>query len=562
MASALQTAVLGMRAYQEMLSVAGNNIANADTTAFKEDRVTFAEMFAQTFSKGSRATAAVGGTNPVQVGLGVRLSSVDQNLSQGNFSATESDFDLAMDGAGYFVVNDGTSYLYTRDGSFDVDAAGYLVDPSTGYRLQRMGTAGEVEGFQVAGNDDIFIPYDTVLPGQYTQTINFVGNLSANEYTPTTSALQAMDMAWTKIGGGTAEATDLFTAVTELQGFGAGDDIQITGRQNDGTAVASVYNYLAGDTIQDLLDDIVTAFGGATEVTASMTEGKVTLTSANSGYSLLDLNLSSIAQPASMPTDFDYTAVGGAEAQTTNIDVFDRQGVSHSLTGTFVRHDRNVNTWDLVINSCADSLDIPDRRIAGLSFDENGTFQGVTETDGFGNDSSMPGFAEWDSDVAMQFPGIVSVQQISGDFGTIGFYDGLTQFGGSSSAGAINQDGYESGSLQSVSVNKEGLIQGTFSNGVTLEIANLRLAMFGNEQGLERVGANYYESTPAAGSLLFTQGLQGRAGGVRQSVLEDSNVDVAKQFTNLIVAQRGFQVNSRTVRVANTMLQQLTSIIV
>ncbi|GAF67635.1 unnamed protein product, partial [marine sediment metagenome] len=152
MASALQTAVLGMRAYQEMLNVTGNNIANADTTAYKEDRITFSDMFSRTLSRGMRASEDVGGTNPIQVGLGVRVSSVDKNMGQGSFTSTEKDFDLAMDGEGFFVVNDGTSNVFTRDGTFDVDSEGYLVDPSTGNRVQRIGTTGEEFGFQLQGS--------------------------------------------------------------------------------------------------------------------------------------------------------------------------------------------------------------------------------------------------------------------------------------------------------------------------------------------------------------------------------------------------------------------------
>jgi len=187
MASSLQTAVLGMRAYQELLNVTGNNIANADTVAYKEDRVTFSDMFSRTLSQGMRAGEDMGGTNPVQVGLGVRVASIDKNMSQGSFTATEKTFDMAVDGEGFFVVYDGTGYLYTRDGSFDVDSEGYLVDPATGYRVQRIGTVGENNGFQMPGVTAIQIPYRTQLPGQETTTIDFKGNLSADVAEPTVS---------------------------------------------------------------------------------------------------------------------------------------------------------------------------------------------------------------------------------------------------------------------------------------------------------------------------------------------------------------------------------------
>ncbi|KPK64319.1 MAG: hypothetical protein AMK73_04705 [Planctomycetes bacterium SM23_32] len=564
MASSLQTAVLGMRAYQEMLNVTGNNIANADTVAYKEDRITFSDMFSRTLSQGMKASEDVGGTNPIQIGLGVRVASVAKNMTQGSFTSTEKDFDLALDGDGFFVVFDGVNNAFTRDGTFDVDAEGYLVDPSTGYRVQRIGTIGEDDGFQLAGNTSIQIPYRTELPGSRTLMIDFKGNLSASDYDPTTTKLQAAATVYTLTGGGIADATADFADVDQLASFADGDTVTIAGRATDGTAVSGTFTYGAandGTTLQDLLDVITTTFGGATECTATIEEGKLTLEEADSGYSLMDIQLASAAQPSAMPTDFDYLEVGGAAAQTTNIDIFDRQARSHSLTATFVRHGQNENVWDLVINSCSEATGISDRRIVGVTFDENGIYQGISETDYFGNTSSDAGFEEWDADISFDFPGITSTQDITAYFGRVGFYDGLTQVGGDSSAGAINQDGYGTGALQSISVDAAGVISGTFSNGETLEVAALRIAVFDNAQGLERAGGNYYQYTPAAGSTVYSQGTQGRAGRVRQYVLEDANVDIAREFTNLITAQRGFQVNSRTVSVTNNILQQLASII-
>jgi flagellar hook protein FlgE len=565
MASSLQTAVLGMRAYQEMLNVTGNNIANADTTAFKEDRISFSDMFSRTLSRGMRASEEVGGTNPIQIGLGVRVSAVSKNMSQGSFTSTEKDFDMAMDGDGFFVVSDGVNDIFTRAGTFDVDAEGYLVDPSTGYRVQRIGTVGEDSNFQLSGNSNILIPYKTELPGSRTMTVNFKGNLSASEYAATTTELQATSLPYTLTGGGLADATTDFSAIDQLSTFADGDTITITGRLRDGTLATADFTYGAandGTTLQDLLDVITTTLGGSSAVAASVEDGKITVRDVNEGYSLLDVSLSSTAHPSGVAEDFDYLEVGGAAAQTTNINVYDRQARSHSLTATFVRHAENENVWDLVINGCSDATSIPDRRIVGITFDENGTYQGVSGVDGFGNNATDPNYLEWDSDVSLMFPGITSIQDIVGYFGRVGYYDGLTQVGGGSSAGAISQDGYGTGALQSVSIDASGIISGTFSNGETLPIAAVKVAVFDNSQGLERAGGNYYRDTPAAGSVVYSQGLQGRAGRVRQYVLEDSNVDIAGEFTRLITAQQGFQVNSRTVRVTNNMLQQLASIIV
>lgn len=564
MASALQTAVLGMRAYQELLNVTGNNIANADTQAYKEDRITFSDMFSRMLRRGMRASEDVGGTNPMQVGLGVRVAAVAKNMTQGSFTSTDKDFDVAMDGEGFFVVNDGISNLFTRDGTFDVDSEGCLVDPGTGYRVQRIGTTGEEFGFQLPGVMSIEIPYGTELPGRRTQIIDFKGNLSAGEYDVSTTKLHAANFAYTLIAGGMGDVSSQFADVDQLQSFVDGDTIDVTGTATDGTAVSGTFTYGAandGTTLQDLLDVITTAFGGAGECTASIHDGRITLEATDSGYSLMDVDLSSTAYPDAVPTDFDYMAVGGIAAQMTNISIFDSQARTHSLTATFVRHAPDVNVWDMVINTCTDAINIPDRRIAGITFDENGIYQGVTGIDYFGNSAADPGFGFLDANVSLLFPAIPVIQDISANFGRMGFYDGLVQMGGGSSAGAINQDGYGTGALQSISVDAEGVISGTFSNGETLEIAAITVAVFDNSQGLERAGGNYYRYTPAAGSTVYSRGTQGRAGRVRQNVLEDSNVDIAREFTRLITAQRGFQVNSRTVRVTNNMLQQLANII-
>ena len=564
MSGSLQTGVLGMEAYQEMLNVTGNNLANANTVGFKDDRITFSDMFSRTLSRGTGAGTSIGGTNPVQIGGGVRVAGVDKNMTQGSFTSTENDFDLAIDGQGFFVANDGTGLVYTRDGTFDVDAAGFLVDPATGYRVQRTGTTGDDTGFQTAGVNDISISYKTLLPGHLTSEVEFAGNLSAADITPTTSRLQAHDMTYSLTGGGLATASDEFADVDQLKGFANGDTIAITGSAHDGTAVSATFTYGAandGTTVQDLMDSISTAFGGTSVCQVTLDDGKLTVADAQSGYSLLDLGLSSAAQTAAMPTDFDYLSVGGAASQPTNITIYDRQSNTHNVTATLVKQSPSDQVWDLVINQVTGSTDVSDRRIAGITFDENGTYQGVSGADGFGHTATDAGFAYLDGSITLDFPGITTPQQITANFGRPGFYDGLTQLGGDSTAGAVGQDGYSSGSLQRLVVDSDGVIRGTFSNGQTLDIAAVELAVFDNPQGLERTGNNYFRSTPAAGDVVYSGGTEGRAGAVRQNVLEDSTVDIAREFTNLIVAQQGFQVNSRTVRVTNSILQQLASII-
>ena len=121
--------------------------------------------------------------------------------------------------------------------------------------------------------------------------------------------------------------------------------------------------------------------------------------------------------------------------------------------------------------------------------------------------------------------------------------------------------GYEAGRLATVSVDKEGTLIGAFSNGIKKDIATIQIALFQNPTGLESVGGNYYDSSANSGDPIATQALTGGAGSIHGGSLEKSNSEVATEFVNMIQAQNGCQASARTIRVANDILRELTSII-
>ena len=189
MGNALLSGVSGMKAHQTMIDVAGNNLANMNTAAFKASRVTFATMLSQTLREATQPTSAMGGTSPMQIGSGMRINSIDRNMAQGSLTNTGKPLDMAIEGNGYFVLNDGQTDVYTRMGSFAVDANFDLVDPASGYRVQRIGSIGVDDGFQTASSRNIRIPYDVALPASKTSSISMSGNLSADDSTATTNLL-------------------------------------------------------------------------------------------------------------------------------------------------------------------------------------------------------------------------------------------------------------------------------------------------------------------------------------------------------------------------------------
>ncbi|HUT60899.1 MAG TPA: flagellar hook-basal body complex protein, partial [Phycisphaerae bacterium] len=196
MSNALLAGVSGLQAHQKMLDVAGNNLANLNTNAYKASRTTFSELLSETLADSSQPTSDTGGTNPMQIGSGVQVASVDRDMSQGPLVNTGQPLDMAIEGTGYFVLNDGQKDVFTRVGAFTVDGEYYLVDPGNGYRVQRIGSEGVSEGFQVATSDAIRIPYEVALPAKVTTEISFSGNLSADVANPTTNVLSA-GQAWT-----------------------------------------------------------------------------------------------------------------------------------------------------------------------------------------------------------------------------------------------------------------------------------------------------------------------------------------------------------------------------
>jgi flagellar hook protein FlgE len=157
--------------------VIGNNLANQSTPGFKSARAVFSDQFSQTLRFASLPTGVLGGRNPMQLGLGVQLADIGRNFSQGALSNTGRTFDLAINGLGHFMVHDGQSTLYTRVGTFGLDATSRLVDQRTGYRV--LGLDGQ----------EIVLDTTSLFPPSATTSVSFGGNLPATVTGPLAQVL-------------------------------------------------------------------------------------------------------------------------------------------------------------------------------------------------------------------------------------------------------------------------------------------------------------------------------------------------------------------------------------
>lgn len=574
MSFALSAGVSGLQAHQKMLDVAGNNLANVNTTAFKSSQITFSELLSETIKKASQPTSTVGGTNPQQMGSGVGVAGISPNMTQGNIVNTGNPLDMAVKGEGYFVLSEGSQSVYTRAGTFEVDANSNLVDPSTGYIVQRIGATGESDGFQTAGDSNINVPKDVAMAASATTEVTVAGNLSSDTVLPTPkiNVLRSDIIFTTSNGTNASGSTDLddldqFTAnggtptgVITVSGFnhdgtaltdGAGNlDLTITAATDLDALVAHI-NTILSDAANDNAD-------GTVDV-ATLSNGRIVITDGSSGYSRSDIKL--VYTPAgsetlTMPGYFEIATVGGEEVKNVNIKVYDSLGGAHTLSAAFVRTNAD-NRWDMILTSISGNIStidisgLSDRRIRDIEFDPtDGFYTGLNSTTGdiaqfqvtFAHDPSNP-------------------QTISIGMGTSGQFNGLTQFAGNSTAVAREQDGYEAGSLSSVSVNNAGILIGAFSNGIKKNIAVIQIALFQNTSGLESVGGGYFIPSANSGGAVATQAMAGGAGSIYGGSLEKSNADVATEFVNMIQAQNGFQANARTIKVANEILRELTNLI-
>lgn len=193
MLRSMYSGISGMKNFQTKLDVIGNNIANVNTYGFKKGRVTFKDTMNQMVSGASASQDNRGGKNPIQVGLGSTLATIDTIHTQSSLQTTGRSLDLAISGDGYFIVNQGDAQFYTRAGNFYLDDNGSLVN-GDGYKVQAF-TLNE-DGTTSNQFGDVAVNVNAVLPPVTTDKISISGNLASNSVnngTPFTQQVQVID---------------------------------------------------------------------------------------------------------------------------------------------------------------------------------------------------------------------------------------------------------------------------------------------------------------------------------------------------------------------------------
>lgn len=471
MTQAFYTAMSGINVSQTQLTVVANNIANINTTAFKSSQVNFEDIFYNTTKYGSAGLSdgTLGGTNPQQIGVGVKVESINKNFSQGQWNSTGYNTDLYLNGEGYFtLIDSGEGLKYTRDGSFSLDSSGYLVS-ANGLKVAGSGTQFGIVG----STEPIKIPtslYVKTIPNE-TSTLASKDLKDLNGRSVNTAMFFA-DLSYTDKDGNPQKIKDIKIDNTNCTNMGQIASNLQTSLRN---AINGIDGLSSGDIVAKCDDS---------------TGGKLVLTMGN-GMSLEFKTLTEAGERGSsafiQSTGFGEVSNNGTNAVYSTEILDYRELIDDAATG-----GESANYKSLAIN---------DDGTLEVTYSNGDTLTVTVDT--------MTGESHFKYTTADYIV-------IEGD---------------------------------------DVLVDDTIMSTANFQ---LQLANFTNQQGLVACGNNTYKIGPNTGSVYFGTIASNAFGTVTSGGLEASNVDMAKEFSNMITAQRSIQANSRVFSTASDIMETIS----
>lgn len=601
MMRSLFAGVSGLKTHQVRMDVIGNNIANVNTVAYKSSSMTFAALMSQTSQRasGANATTGTGGVNPRQIGLGVKTSAINVNVTgQGASQSTGNPFDIMITGENFFIVNNGSENYFTRDGSFYVDGAGNLAMTSIGYNVM---------GWQV-DEETGMIKKDTVSALRIMNTANM-------NYPPEATTQGYMSGIIDKLDSDVTSKNGRVVNFQFYDDLGYSYNAKFIFRQSDTPNNAKNIYSLELDKIedsdgnevdlskvdksvllgmeakseQDLVKKVSLAAG------YSWTGGKLEVSDGSGTSKTLIADLATIVDG----TDFkardeiavaaDPNAKPPTEAKTVQ-DVLDAIAKAYGYEGST---EEFLNLRYTVTDSTATPPTTTNYSVKQLLLNQNGAgtnpsitsvvpanetgfevsgryFDGVLvyydEKNGtFKNLNGQEGNSTLTLALGSAGVGNGNFKDIKIDMSATTNVDNK----GTSTIGATNGaddefstgSGRRNGAMIGVSIQQNGMIYGSYDNGMTKLLGQIATARFANASGLEKLADNLYSATLNSGAFDGV-GVDITAEGDYMSTgqLEMSNVDLSSEFTEMITTQRGFQANSRIITVSDTLLEELTNL--
>ncbi len=531
---ALYSAVSGLTASSNALGIISDNISNSNTVGYKETSTNFSTLVTQ--ATGASTLYSPGGVESSP------FYNIDQ---QGVMQSTNSPTDIAMSGHGFFVVNSnpggaasGATFSFTRAGDFTVDSTGNLVN-GAGLYLQGQKLT-PAQSLAIA-NGNLAQLTATSLNSLQTVNVTGIGGTASGTANVTISAnLPAADTPATGPRTMTVPIFDLqgiehdmtlsFQRVasvpstqdfTEANAIATGDVFKVVVDGNTYTTAALAQ---ATPTLTDVANAISAALtGGGSNLTASVVAGGKVEIADNSGQPIAGAAI---------------TATTGVETFTAGTNTAGTPTNRWTVSATFP----NGGTTQAIIPPADDTV----------QFNADGSLNLAQSTFATANAMTIV----WDPTVSGGSP----TQQLTFDIGTNGQTNGLSQLGTTFSVGTVNQDGVKFGNFTGVTVDANGIVTANFNNGLHQAIYILPIATFANPDGLTPVTGDTYEQSASSGAVLLNQAGTGAAGTVSPSSLENSTVDIATEFSKLIIMQNAYQANSKVITVSDQMLQSLLNI--
>jgi len=588
----LWSGVSGLQAHQIAMDVEGNNIANVNTIGFKYSRANFSDMLSQTSKIATAPQGQSGGKNPQQVGLGTQINSVTRMFEQGSVQTTSKNTDLAIQGNGFFVLSNdgGRTYNYSRNGDFVFDAEGNFTN-NQGLIAQgwvRNPKTGEIDNTAPIG--DIMIPPGLTTPANPTSSLSLKANLNSGDHIKIKSPIRELDSTDGLKGGREPEEIDDFNVLFDAEGDsfhikkGQGVEISFDGgattkkfiyepvsTATDLTAASGDYKFRTTEDLRAAVQHLARGTSATAEVTINE-KGKFEISNRDAaggdlnirvgGYSdantdenerLTTVMKSFSGQLSAGSNGIKITQSINAATNAASLDVFDSLGTKHTVRINFRKegyvYDANGTKtgaqWGMKVQ-------VPEPGEIGGTIKPNQLEGQVV----FNSDGSLASFTPASITYTAN-NGSAPNQTIQLDLGTANKFDGLTSFDRESANSGRNQDGFAGGDLDGIRIDSSGTLVGSFTNGRSFGLAQVSMAKFTNDIGLESVGGDVFIQTANSGDPVIGQAAMAGRGFIQSSALEMSNVDLSRSLTQLIVVQRGFQANSKTITTSDQMLNTL-----
>ncbi|TYL47137.1 flagellar hook-basal body complex protein [Marinomonas sp. IMCC 4694] len=560
------TALSGIKASADFLSVTGNNIANSDTTGFKKSRIEFDDLY---------NTSVLGAGSGNSIGSGVSVSGVSQAFSAGTLSYTDSNLDLAIDGGGFFVVDAGVTNSYTRAGNFKLDENGFLVT-SSGNNVQGFNAVDGVVG----GNlEDLKIPTERI-PPEATANISLTINLDSKtedvppvmnvDFDPTDpDTYNFTQTQGVQDANGVSHIVTYYYAKSDLPNTYKvyatvdGNVTDDTGAKFLGDTYAT-YNSAEGGTdyngdgIEEQPYELLyigatvpnavdVATGTKTPLALGGTLGGVAITSTLAPTEVRDARIS--GRDAFSPLNPDSYSYGNTRT------IYDSLGESHTLGYYFIKQGEN-NTYEMRV-----TMDGEETFIDPMSGEETRYLEKNTSVmfDAAGN---LMGTYRGIPPLGVEQPITLEVRGLDPtNRSQIAPLDlaGSTQFA-IANTDSFEQDGFSAGELQGVSFDSEGLLVANYTNQQTATLGQLALATFDSTSGLVPNGHTAWLASKTSGPADIGRPNSGTLGKIAGGALEESNVDLTSELVALIEAQRNYQANSKTLETENTVTQTIINL--